>query len=118
MAELLDKLSAAGAIDLDEGLKRMMGNENLYVRCLKMFLPQAKSSKLPELIAEGNIEDAIKDVHNLKGVTGNLSLNGLFEKYNETLRRLRAGELDGVAELVSEASTEMQAVCEIIEAYN
>lgn len=114
MAELLDRLSAIGAIDAEDGLKRMMGNENLYVKCLKMFLPQATASRLPELIDSGNTEDAIKDVHNLKGVTGNLSLKSLYEKYNETLRRLRTGELDGVKQLVNEATAEQKIICDII----
>lgn len=118
MAELLDKLSAAGAINLEEGLKRMMGNEALYVKCLKMFLPQAQGSKLPELLAAGDIEEAIKDVHNLKGVTGNLSLNGLYEIYNEVLTRLRSGETDGVKELVDRASKQQKEVCDIIGSYS
>ena len=115
MSELLDKLTTYGGIDVEDGKRRMMGNEGLYVRCLKMFYDQAGKSRLTELVGSGDYEEATKDAHALKGTTGNLSLTGLFEKYNEILRRLRAAEYDGLAALVEAAVAQQKDICDIIQ---
>ena len=117
MSELLDKLSAYGGIDIEAGKRRMMGNEMLYIRCLKMFHAQAVKSQLPELLASGNHEEAHKDAHALKGTTGNLSLDSLFAKYSVIMDKLRANDNDGLDALIDAARKEQQEICDIIQPY-
>ncbi len=75
---VMDQLKAAGA-NLDEGLARLAGNEELYLKLVKMTLENKGFEKLGEDLKAGNLEEAFQSAHALKGVTGNLSLTPLFD---------------------------------------
>jgi len=89
---LIDELKSLGA-DVNEALDRVMGDEDLYVMMLGMFLSSVEENPIkPEDFDAGDLEDLIKRVHTLKGVTGNLGLTPLFNSYTESLGLLRGGD--------------------------
>jgi len=90
--ELLEELKGMG-VNVSEGLERVIGDQDLYVMMLDMFV-DAVQSKPIELAAfdAADYEDLTKQVHTLKGTTGNLSITPLFEMYNEILGLLRDGK--------------------------
>ena len=61
-------------IDLDDGLARMGGNMALYKRLLGRFVGDDLYSELEGFIMSGNLDDATRQAHSIKGVSGNLSL--------------------------------------------
>lgn len=88
---LIEELKGLGA-DVDEALDRVMGDQDLYVMMLGMFLQSAAENDIKaEDFDEADLEGLIKRVHTLKGVTGNLGLTPLFERYTESLGQLRSG---------------------------
>lgn len=92
MMSLIDELKGLGA-NVDEALDRVMGDQDLYVMMLGMFLSSvAENDVKAEDFDAADLEDLTKRVHTLKGVTGNLGLTPLFDSYTETLGRLRAGD--------------------------
>lgn len=88
---LLDELRALN-VDVDDGLKRIMGNEKLYTRLLGSFVKMARTNGV--CIEEGSDDytEAIEKAHALKGTAGNLSLTPIYEGYTEILNLLRGGQ--------------------------
>lgn len=87
-----ESLKALG-INVEEGLDRVMGDEDLYEMMLGMFIDMINDANIKlEDFDSDNLDDLIKNVHTLKGTTGNLSLTPLFEGYQETLGLLRGNK--------------------------
>ena len=84
----IEKLKQFGA-DADEGLQRCMNNEAFYLKMVARFLEDKTFDKLKANIEEGNLEEAFKASHALKGVLGNLSLTPLYTIIFEMTELLR-----------------------------
>ena len=61
-------------IDVDDALKRVGGNMGLYQKLLGRFAESNQLEELENLLASGNMEDATRMAHTIKGVAANLSL--------------------------------------------
>jgi len=76
-------------IRYDEGLARFMGNAALYQTFLKKFPADPGFSALGDALRAGDAEAAFQAAHSLKGVSGNLSLNDLYENTIPLVEALR-----------------------------
>lgn len=89
---LMQELESLG-VNTQEGLERVMNDEDLYVMMLGMFIDSVQSSAITLEEFDGASLGTLTDkVHTLKGTTGNLSLTPLFTRYEQTLSLLRGGE--------------------------
>ena len=89
---MIDELKGMG-LDIDEGLDRVLGDESLYEMMLGMFVDSVRDNPVQaEDFDKGDLDELIKQVHTLKGVTGNLALTPLYDGYNQALTLLRAGK--------------------------
>jgi len=87
----MEELSGLG-VNTSEGLERVMGDQSLYEMMLGMFLDSIQDNPIQlEDFDAGELDDLIKRVHTLKGVTGNLSITPLFNSYTKVLGLLRDG---------------------------
>jgi len=112
---LIDELKGLGA-DVDEALDRVMGDEDLYVMMLGMFLSSVAENPIaPEDFSAGDLEELTKRVHTLKGVTGNLGLTPLFNSYTASLGLLRAGDGKGAKEIYDKLLPVQAAVIDCIQ---
>ena len=84
----VDKLRQFGA-NVDEGLQRCMNNEAFYLRMVSLFLQDKSFDALKANIEKGDLDEAFKASHALKGVLGNLALTSLYEIICETTELLR-----------------------------
>ncbi|MDD1794632.1 response regulator [Enterovibrio sp. ZSDZ42] len=66
-------------VDVDDGIKRVMGNEKLYFKLLSDFAHQARAqeSQVCVLIESGKLTEAAESAHNIAGSAGNLSVVAL-----------------------------------------
>ena len=85
---LLDELRTLG-VDVDDGLKRLMGNEKLYKRLLGSFVKMIGTQAVDPDFDESDYKEAIEKAHSIKGTAGNLSLTPIYESYSEILNLLR-----------------------------
>lgn len=69
-------------VDVESGLKRVAGNQGIYVRILKSFLNSEEFEKLQTAADSGDVQAAALVAHGIKGMSGNLSLTQL---YNDTV---------------------------------
>lgn len=88
----IEELKGLG-VNVDEALDRVMGDQDLYVMMLGMFLSSVEENGIrKEDFDAADLEGLAERIHTLKGLTGNLGLTPLFDGYAESLGQLRAGE--------------------------
>lgn len=80
-------------IDVQDALKRIGGNMNLYKMLLNQFSGGDHIDPLEEALSTGAFEEASRLVHTLKGVAANLSLVKLSETAKELEEKIK-DELD------------------------
>ncbi len=85
----IEKLAEFGA-DTGKGLERCMNNEAFYLRLVGMTAEDGNFSKLESAIRENDLDTAFEAAHALKGTTGNLSLDPIFDPVCEITELLRA----------------------------
>jgi len=61
-------------IDVDDALKRVGGNMGLYKKLLGRFIDGNHIEELEVFLKSGNMEEATRAAHSIKGVAANLSL--------------------------------------------
>ena len=73
-----EQLQTVG-VNYDEVLKRFMGKEDFYLRMLKKFLDDKNYDGLRQAVEEKRWTDAFTYAHTVKGLCGNLGLDGILE---------------------------------------
>jgi HPt (histidine-containing phosphotransfer) domain-containing protein len=76
-----NNLKSSGPIDLDSVLERVGGDESFLQELLDIYIEDffEKFGKLEQAIAQSDFNNIKEIGHSLKGSSGNLSLNGLYE---------------------------------------
>lgn len=75
MREQLETLK----VSYDEVLGRFLGKEDFYLRMLKKFLDDKNFEGLEQTAEKKNWPEAFKYAHTVKGLCGNLGLDGILE---------------------------------------
>ena len=101
----IEKLKEFGA-NTDEGISRCMGNEEFYLKMVKMMLDDNAMDKLKAALDENDLDKAFEAAHSLKGVTGNLSMTPISEPTIEITELLRARTQMDHSDLFEKISTE------------
>lgn len=110
--EELEKLG----VNVTEGVDRVMGDEPLYEMMLGMFLDSIKEAQiLYGDFEKEDPEELIRQVHMLKGMTGNLSLTPLFDGYVEILGLLRDGKIKEAGQGMGRLLPVQEKIAECIE---
>lgn len=81
-------------LDLDEALSRVRGKQTIFKRMLTLFLNSEEFSAFESALAAQDYDRAADVAHAIKGMTGNLSMNALFESSTELMQQLRSGPPD------------------------
>lgn len=78
-------------IDIDDALKRVGGNKALYSKLLLRFVEGNQLEELEKFFDSGNLEEASRTAHTIKGVAANLSLIKLRALSSELEAAIKAG---------------------------
>lgn len=81
-------------VDLEETLERFVGNEDLYLRCLKKLSNDKNYSSMLDAIDSKDASAAFEAAHALKGVSANLGLDKLYFEMKIITEVFRAGSID------------------------
>lgn len=114
----MDKAALAAAnIDYDEGLKRFSGYEALYVKYLKRFVEDDMEKLLNEQMSAEDYEKAYETAHKLKGIIGNLSINGLYRTVTRFCDCLKNGaDIESAVQIYPDFVEEMAKAKAVIKA--
>lgn len=85
-----NKLMDSG-IDYDEGVGRFSGNAEIYEKFLLKFKEDKSFQELDQAMKDHDYGTAFTAAHTLKGVTGNLSINVLYQELVPFVELLRTG---------------------------
>ncbi len=102
------KLTQAG-MNVDEFLKRLMGNERLVTMLIKKFMVDENFEKLKAAFAAGEEKSAEMASHTLKGMCGNLALTELYELFSEQVSAIRGGEFVRAREMMESISPKYES---------
>jgi two-component system sensor histidine kinase/response regulator len=83
-------------ISISAGLSRVGGNRQLYVKLLCKFR-EGQENAVAEIKAafqSGNMETAVRLAHTVKGVAGNLGMEGLYRAAAELEKAIKEGRED------------------------
>lgn len=83
-------------VDVENTLRRFMGNEAMYEKFLKKFTDNSNYPGLEESIQAGNYEEAFKCAHTLKGVSANLGLDPICKAASDLTEEVRGKANDEV----------------------
>lgn len=94
---MVEKLQNWGC-NTQEALERFVGDNDLYIMCMNLFIEDGSFEQLGVAIENSDIDAAFNACHTLKGVAGNVSAGPLFVAIEELTERLRAKDTTGMAE--------------------
>lgn len=111
---LLDELKALG-VNVDEGLKRINGNEKLYIKLLGSFTKSIRTYSVGCDFDAANCDEVIEKTHAIKGVSGNLSITPVYEAYTKIVELLRAGNPEEARALLEKIIPVQEQIVACIE---
>ena len=97
---------------------RLMDNEALISKYMLKFINDSSFDELSKALGDKNVEESFKACHKLKGVMGNLALDGFKEPVLALTEILRAGSFDGALELYEKISIKYGQLIEILKKYS
>ena len=117
MSTIIEMISTGGFpadfsnyVDVESGLRRVGGNQAVYIKLIKSYLSSDTVTQLKNQIELGDFEGAAMMAHGIKGVSGNLSLILLYETVIKLESRLKQGMVDEAVKkeflLISEKTQE------------
>ena len=108
--ECYEKMGA----DFDEVLGRL-GTNDMVARFAKKFPDDGSFAGIFEALDKGNIQEAFRAVHTLKGVCLNLGLTQLHKVSFELTELFRAGSIDGADELLEKLKEQYEITVDSIK---
>lgn len=113
---LLEELKTMG-VDVDDGLKRVMGKEGSYIKFLGKFVKMMNEEAVRPDFADAELEETIGKVHSIKGVSGNLSISPVYDAYTEILDQLRNGQIEEAREGIRNVIPVQEKIVKCIQKY-
>ena len=101
-------------------LLRLSNNKTLYIKFLKAFLSSNDFTALEEALSMKNYAEAINILHTIKGLTGNLYLDPLFELSAALMYQMQYGEYNEsvINDYRHTLALTIQAVTQLIDNLN
>lgn len=93
MNEDIKQKLIANDFDVDGAMARFLNNEALYLKCLKKFLDDPNFEKLVEAKKNGDVDEAFKAAHTMKGFLSNLGINKMYIPIEPVVEKLRQGDI-------------------------
>lgn len=113
MSPLHGELMNAG-VDIVSTLERFDGNEELLVRCLKLFANDASANEAADALDAGNFSRLGTIAHAIKGTAVNVGLVDLSSQWSDVLVAVRENRLEDVDGLAREALASFRTTREAI----
>ena len=105
----------ANYLDVENALKRVGGNVDLYKKLLRIFLEENNYDALCENIESGNKEETARLAHTIKGVSANLSLTNLRAVAANIEMESKAG--NDCSSLAPELKETFEKTCDLVKDY-
>lgn len=111
---LFEELKELG-VDIEGGLKRLGGNEQLYTRLMGSFVKTIGANTVRPDFDAADCTEVIEKAHTIKGTAGNLSITPLFKAYTEILSLLRSGKTEDARQLLEDILPQQEKIISCIK---
>ena len=105
-------------VDVDDCLNRFLNKDELFFRFMKKYLEDNNVEKLGEALECGDVSEAFKVAHALKGVAGNLSFAAILDPLVPFVEVLRAGSMEGADNVYAQIKEAHQRIVAQIKTLN
>ena len=112
---LQEALTEAG-VDIEHTLKRFAGNAALLERFVRKLPSDPSFGEIETALKAGNMADAERAAHTLKGVAANLGFQALSDLSSRLMTLLRDGQMQEVPHALDAVRAEMTRVLSLIAA--
>ena len=111
------EMPAIPDIDVQLGLERVAGNKKLYISLLKQFIKnQAETDiNIKEAIDKNDNTLAVRLAHTIKGVSGNIGAEGLFEKSQTLEKTIKINDKQNLKAHLDAFSIELKGIITELE---
>lgn len=116
MNPILEKLEDMGA-EVEDTLERLMGDEEMYLEYLKKLPENQNILELRKAVDAGDCEQAMREVHTLKGVALNLGILPLMDVCMDMLLDFRAGNKEEALAQIDGVEASFREWTQAIEAF-
>lgn len=110
-----EKLQEAG-VDWEDGVRRCAGKADLYERLLGMFVQDENYARSLAAFEQRDWDELFSHVHEIKGMSSNLSMTDLNAHAAEIVSLLRARQYDAIAPVMEQMKASYAKVIDAIEA--
>lgn len=100
-----------------ESVLQRFGTEALVERFALKFLNEKSYQNLKDCYTAGNIDEAFRAAHTLKGVCLNLGFDSVFEPSSQITEILRTGTLDGCDKYFPDLDEKYNKLIELLEQF-
>lgn len=101
--------------DVQGALRRLSGNEDLYVSCLIKFLDDPTMGELNATIREQAWDEAFTAAHALKGLAGNMGFVPLMHSTGQLVVLIRGGRLSEIGECIAQINSSYRDITDAIK---
>ncbi len=108
--EFYEKIEANG----DAVLGRFMGKEALVIRFLKKFPEDDNFSAAKEAMKKADYGTVLTAVHSLKGISGNLGLDRIYQESDEIVKDIREGREGEITPVFEKLEKDYEKTVELI----
>lgn len=91
--------------DVEGAVRRLSGNEDVYVECLQAFLTDETMRQINDAIKNAAFDDAFTAAHALKGVAGNMGFVPLMHAVGRLVVLIRGGRLKEIGESLEQVNS-------------
>ncbi|MCI8875689.1 MAG: Hpt domain-containing protein [Lachnospiraceae bacterium] len=101
-------------VNVDSALDRFMGNEKLLMRFLLKFSNDTNYERLKTAMEKEDYKEAFEGAHALKGLSGNLSLDALYEAAGKVTEGLRHENYEEAKEWMPKVTEEYERTAKVL----
>ena len=110
----VEKFYMAVGADANEVVTRLGGSAAMVGRFLEKFKEDESFAKLGAALDDGDVENAFREAHTLKGLCANLGIQRLFERAADVTEILRAENLSEARRAFPALRTEYEITLEAL----
>jgi two-component system sensor histidine kinase/response regulator len=106
-------------ISIESGLKRVGGNKKLYLKLLSQYRASQEDAveEIRAALQGGDVETATRLAHTVKGVSGNLGAEALYDVSAALEKAIKEGDGDSLDDQIATFTSHLQVVMEGIKAF-
>lgn len=101
-------------IDVDSSLTRFLDNKEMYITYIKEFYSDTSVYEIETFFANKKWEQAFEIAHTLKGITGNLGMLNLYDKFSKICNAYRKNDFDEMQKIYVKTKIDYENMCKHI----